>query len=894
MTRTTVLASLLSVLIVLTIGIVWSLQPDDPRLEEQARGTGAAADPMPLPAHAATTPTETTDSGSRSEAVPPATTAPPVPPDAPWVSIRAIDRATKAPVADATVHWVDDTSDAAMARTPGLNAVDQTILRANTEAFARRFGWRTTTDANGMARVSRNGWLTVTAATPGSYGELYIEPDLLAPADGFVVELAPDHRIVVQVVDDRGDPVADVSVALYARDIGRGTCAPGAWATKARTRAPDGIAILEHVQAERPPLHDPSEHPDDWRVCALPLVPGDFGAKVSIDDPPTEPVVLRLPTCGRVVVEPPRGPGVPDIGLLGAMLADATTHVGVGVGTARSDGTWLFPRVPIGRHYTAQSSSNSIGTLSFAGPTERDEEITVRLPLVPNRILLAARILGDDGQPVRDATIGMLVEGNRFHGNAWLRSDAAGRVLATWNELGTDDRFERLAFFRSAPVPGHGEIVPREVRVGLNELGDVLLTTRHPLVCSGRFVNLDGSSPREIEFEVEHRAAPDETGRAPEWDEATMLSIHHEENGRFAVLGTPPPGELRLVFPTSQQLPHDPVPFLIGTRDLEIAFETQLSLSASVLVPRDAPEFPIVAELVPTARPANVGEDDDRATIERENHHANAAGAGERRNLHWSTLRRGTYTLELRSWFDAEPIVRIPDVVVPPPASGDRRLEDIDLRGALRLLHVRMLDATGELAENAGGVAFLDGLAPGTSWRGFAYRDPEFALLVPKGPLALLFAGSRLPPRVLRADGEHLDVKFLPWSTLDLVIADIPPLPDGVRVIASLDAQDRREIHVHEQGDTNSSAELNDVPGSYVRIVDGRASLPIGDGPHTLSLGLAHANGRIALGLLEEELQVTATTPPPVVRVSPERWEWAIRSLLDDVAKDAERRRSGR
>lgn len=824
----------------------------------------------------------------RTDAAPAAPSTRPIPADAPWTTTRAIDHATKAPVAGAFVHWVDDTSNADLERARGLSAADETILRANTRAFAERFGWSTTTDGDGKARVTRNGWLTVVVEKDGVHGEVYIEPSLLAPHDGFVVELVPDRRIVVQVVDDRGDPAPDVLVGLYARQVGGRTNGPGQWAVKARTRAPDGIAILEHVQDLLPNVAAGDEPASDWRVFAMPLVPGEVGTEVSLDDPPREPIVLRLPTCGRVVVAT-HAFGIPPHSLCAASLSDSTTHIGVGPGSLRSDGSMLFSRVPIGREYLAQSGTYAIREATVAGPTARDQEVTVHLDPATDRLLLAVRLLGEDGRPAVDASVGMLVQGTGFQGNAWLRTDTDGRVLATWGERGDGDRIERIAFFRAEPA-GHGEIEPANLQPGLNDLGDVRLT-RDQLVCAGRFLDAGEPVEREVAFRVEH-LVPVPGQQDSDWFETRTLSIHRQRGGRFLVLGTPPSSELRLAF-EPWQLPHDPVPFRAGAKDLEIAIETAHALSASVLVPRDAPEWPVFAELIPqdtgVVSVPGASTEDEQAKTERTRRLANAEGQGERRNLHWDTVRRGTYTLEVRSWFDTEPPVRIPNVVVPPTGAGDRRLEDIDLRGVLHVLAVRVLAANGRADPDASGTVFAAGQPAGARWRGFNFGDAEFPLLVPRRPLDLLFVGHEHPPQTFRVDGDRLDVRLLPWPTVQIVIAEVPMLPAEVSVIASLYPVDRREIAVHEPLDTDTF-ELNAPPSAFVRVAGGRVDLPIGEGPHELSLGLRHANGRIQFGLMEQEVMVTANATPPVIRISAERWEDAIRSIQEAARADARKR----
>ena len=169
----------------------------------------------------------------------------PIPGDAEWITVTVVDKETKAPVAGALVRWFDDSSWSFLQEQQPLLPDERAWLAYDGERVADRAGWCTTADAGGKARIAVTQDTSVLAESEDRFGTLYLRSNTLEPAGGHLVELGPDRRLQIQVVDDGGTPCTDVLVALDALVNGE----DWGWSALARTQAPDGVATLRRLQA---------------------------------------------------------------------------------------------------------------------------------------------------------------------------------------------------------------------------------------------------------------------------------------------------------------------------------------------------------------------------------------------------------------------------------------------------------------------------------------------------------------------------------------------------------------------------------------------------------------------------------------------------------------------
>ncbi|HEU4417810.1 MAG TPA: hypothetical protein VFT55_02670, partial [Planctomycetota bacterium] len=536
---------------------------------------------------------------------------------------------------------------------------------------------------------------------------------------------------------------------------------------------------------------------------------------------------------------------------------------------ADADGQVRFPRVPLGRRYLAVT--DSIGTMraNFAGPLTSDQEVVVVLTPDRNDILLRGRIVDEERHPVKAQRFQVQARGPQFRSSSAFATDASGSFLVLLGPARADNRVDQLGF---VPVGREGvqkrvEAPPRELRIGVEDLGELVLGSG-ALLAAGHFRS--GGLPHEkrVSFWVERRDTT--TGRGERW-RRQQGTLNNQSEDRFEVRGTLPPATYRLRFHAEGCLPIEPVPFAVGATDLTVEIGVGHALAASVLLPEQTPESDLAAVLVP-ADPAG------KSTNARENAGRQPeahpwGGDGGRYNLQWNALPAGSYALELRLWTHASPLLTVPDVQVPSPAGGDARLVDLDLRSLVRVLRIELLDTNGKPLEEADGVAFPAGQNPQTEWLGYRIDDASQRLLVKPGPIEFIVAVEGHRPTPALATGDMLQVRLDAWPTMALTFPDLPALPPNVSLFASFEPTEKSALPYRSQGSSGNRGDLMHA-GSHVTVVDGKADVPIGDGPHTLRLGLRGNRRSTVLELPAR--QFLSTDGQARVVVPPEQWQKAL------------------
>jgi hypothetical protein len=805
-----------------------------------------------------------------------AATPVPLPEDASWIAITVVDKATGTPVPGATVHWFDYEIAQRLAQDAPLSQQQRSIVENDAELWAEQYGWHTTTDSLGVARVAIGDAATVVARCETRYGTLELQRNTIAPREGHRLLLAADAEVLVQVLDDRGAPAADVMITLAVYASNGDFEHMWNWAPIAATAAPDGIAHVRHLQTIASSRDAPADK--QWRVrTVLPGFP-DPGVSLSITEPPAEPIVLRLPPCGRVRARAEFA-GQPMYGLKSAYLDDAQDQEREEQGfaierLADADGWVRFPRVPLGRRYLAVT--DSIGTLraNFAGPLTADQEVVVVLTPDRNDILLRGRIVDEERHPVAAQRFQAQARGSQFRSSSVFATDASGNFLVLLGPARANNRVDQLGFVPLGRDGGQmqkrADAPPRELRIGVEDLGDLVLNGG-ALLAAGHFRSGGLPHQKRVSIWIERRDTT--TGKSERWRRQQGVMYNQTED-RFEVRGGVPPGTYRLGFQAEGCLPIDPVPFTVGATDLLVDIGIGHALAASVLLPEHTPETDLTAVLV-RSEPAGV------VTTA----HASAGrgpvahpwgGEGGRFNLQWNALPAGSYALELRLWTHASPLHTVPDLQVPPPPGGDPRLVDVDLRSLVRVLRLELLDADGKPLENVDGVVFPAGQNPQAEWLGYRIDDASSKLLVKPGPIEFIVAVEGHRPTPALATGDLLQVRLDAWPTIALTIADVPALPAKVRLFASFEPTEKSELAWRSQADSGNRHDLLHSRRS-VTVADGKADVPIGDGPHTLRLRLQGNRRAIALELPAR--QFLSTDGQARVVVPPEQWPKALEMM---------------
>jgi protocatechuate 3,4-dioxygenase beta subunit len=778
----------------------------------------------------------------------------PFPDDAVWTEVRVVDKATGEPVPEATVTWTDQTTDERFAKDPGLSQEERTWLRRDPERLSLRFGWQATSDRAGRVAVHVTERTLVLARREARYGSLRLQQNIIPPRDGHRIEIEPDIEVLVQVLDARGQPASGMPIGIAQKDA-RGRWAQQMQWPQSMTRAPDGIAALRHLQEWRADTLAQGNKAVEWRVRTLLPAHDDPGAAFSIDAPPAEPIVLRLPPCGVVraraelhgvalttvkSVSLSESRSSPDRGNQNWMMRRATLSRPV------DDQGWAtFDHVPLGGTYRASASAMSAYlSHEFNGPMTEEQVATVVMSLADEQILLTGRLLDEAKAVLADQEFTLQLRQQYSDTSTTFRSDVHGRFLLFLGPSAKDvPRLERVCIVWRAPGSVlQADLGKRNFRSGLQEAGDIVLQAGQ-LVVAGRLVSGDGPCKLKVQPSVERREGVEGKPDA-RWRRQRDLQFQRDDEGHFEFRGEAEPGRYRLTCSSNSHLPVEPIEFALGTKDVVVNIDAGSALAASVLLPKDSPEG-LRASLVRDGGPTST-EPQNWRTGDRFVAYPWQHGEG-RYQLQWGSIAPGTYTLQLQLWCDKEPLASIADVQVPAPKGGDGRLVDIDLRSSVRINTVRLFDQNGQPIAAYEGALFPVGQDPEKTWLGYDIQGAKSAMLVRPQPLDLLVAKRGYRPLQIRCAGQTTDAKLDPWPTVEIVLDGPPELPKETTLHARLTPRDLREAPYRTMGNEGDRSELMTVPHSTVRVEQGRARVPIGDGPHDATFSVSGKRRSVGL-----------------------------------------------
>lgn len=777
---------------------------------------------------------------------------PPIPTDARWIEVTVVDAATQVPVPEAEVAYLNRTARE-VADDTVLPHAEQVRCREDDEVFALRFGWRTRADARGVARVHLGEWTTVFARAGERLGKKHLEPHDPAPPEGHRIELRPDRTLRVRVVDSAGAPVVGAEVILETFDA---LGADGDHRDTRETLAPDGIAVVAHTQDLRRQEHDAQDGiTSGWRV-RLELFGVELpGVTFDPQAPPAEPVTLAMPGQGRIRVgtvafgQPVTGHGP------GLQWFLRGGHHTVSVcGVRDGPGFALFSPVALHQTFVATACGGAVKR-QFAGPKAPGELVEVVLEPDADSVFVRGSVLATDGRPLTDAFVGCSLSGAVRDDDRSLQTDGAGRFLLWVGARAAAEHVHMRLQQRTAEGPLAATAGPLPMTSGVHDVGNLLLRPL-PLVVSG--VCIEGG--REC----------DQVGwlhiqgwQAGTWQRCEDL-FERCDGARFAVHGTVAPGRLRLrCLREGARSPW--VEFEAGATDLVVPMTSDGVLAANVQLPASAPGA--VRALVFREPDPNAPRD-AAATLLEEDHLESADG--ERVVRRWHVPQPGTYALEFRLWSDEEPLLRIAGIELPAPAGGDPRLAAIDLRDLVEQLTLEPRDATGARLPEPEVIRVLPfGRPAAADWPRFDGYGVTATTLVRRGGADLWVAVSGFRPQVVRGARGHVTVPLAPWPEVELRIEVPASLPGGTTVFARLVPVDTTSVE---------HPELATCPDWGHAIVDGRARLPIGDGPHQVMVGLTRGNRSETIAI-DGPASVLASPVPVAIRIQQASWQEALAKL---------------
>ena len=784
-----------------------------------------------------------------------------IPADAIWVDVHVV-QASGSAAAAADVVWLDATTWQRMQALRDPPA----WTWSDAERAARTWGWRTHSDAAGVARVHLAAGTTVFARDGSRYGKLQLDEP--PPNDGYRLELVEDRTLLVQVLDGNGAAAAgaDIAVDRYGADGALVHSDEPAAAT-----AEDGIARLLHLQEWRERVRA-----NQWRVRLFLRGYSDPGVAFDPDAPPTAPIVLRLPACGSVKARVELGGrpvrSIDSVGLYVGALDDERQQQSARI--ADPDGWVRFRRVALGASFVAFARlDDGMIQRECAGPAVAGQEVTVVLTVPDDYVVLVGRVVDERREPVRDAELSLgyviaYVDVGTSTG-ASLQTDAQGGFQLLLGKPLDAERLEKLKIEmkRANAAPLRAAVAPRPLQPGVQDVGTLVLEAE-AIVVAGWFRDGQQPYPREVGFTVERvqeRTDPDRGSRIT-WEPVDDLTTRQGPDGAFEVRGIAGPGRYRLTFGGIVHLPVAPVEFAPGATGLVVQIAPGLPLTATVLLPPDLP-WGLLARLRPDTA-AELPDGDARARLDDRYASEPSDLQADRAQLRWCSLPPGSYTLEFSLWAERQPLLAIHGIELTPSAAPDPRLLDIDLRDRLTTLALRLVDPDGT-ANARSGLVFPMPQDPAVDWLAYEVRAGRLRMPVRPGPIDLVVAVWGFRPREVRGARGEVTVAPDRWPEVELLIDAALQLPAGLTLSVSLQGSEpEARGRFLTRGSSGYRDEYFRPPQSGTEGREGRVSLPIGDGPHRLVVVLRRgdtepesADQRRA----DHERAITGVTPATVV-----------------------------
>lgn len=480
------------------------------------------------------------------------------------------------------------------------------------------------------------------------------------------------------------------------------------------------------------------------------------------------------------------------------------------------------------------------------------------MELANQAVVLRGRVLQPDGTPLDTKKVAphLSYGMTRLSGSGSLRCDAESRFLMVFDpraasgEAGSTkvhlDKFEVQAEVDGMRV--QAKLEPRDLQIGVNDLGDVQLQAE-PLVCAGRLVGyVAGRGRTNLVVEV-GRSSKNDLRWHPEYAYRSRLA----DDGTFAVYGSQPSERLRMTVVSSHLLPVAPVEFARGQRDLTIVVEDGAALELDCLLPAGGSLEELALMLrggpadasAPPENPAGGARRPDprRARLERR--------SDEKVRALWGGLPAGTYTLCVELPGHGAALYERPGLVLPLPADASQA--PIDLRECMRWVQVdlRLADGGPLPRQRWALLPQPQPLTDGAVWGGTAQFTTRGQLLLGRSVRELLVAGEGFVPQRVVVDGDAVLVAMRPWQQLELALAPGTALPEGTAVLVSLASSSERPRNTRYRLSGSSGALERllapDRQQSQASFVDGRATLPIGDGVHRLVTSLQLGNHSLPL-----------------------------------------------
>jgi len=508
------------------------------------------------------------------------------------------------------------------------------------------------------------------------------------------LRLNPIELLAIKVVDGAGHPVEHAPVSLRTRS---------GFFTQDLMREltdQDGIARLKLFDLLKTMLAQ-----EGVFAALLVLTPEPVEVAIDFLKLPEEPPVLVLPEVGQVEVRvvDEEGKASQEDYLVDLAIIDPTQvrsdtsgpghwedpldHI-----TAKTHrGIAPFPLVAFDQHLKVAAVSmdgERKAEVLGPGPVRGGGKISFTLaPKIESPILIG-RVVNTEGMVGRNLNLESKLEsqsnGNRSSSTSQLRTDEDGRFRMVleekWNGDGTRALILGMKATKRKPR--------RELRVELNrtfgpgehELGDLVLEVP-PLLASGVIFGADEHPLPGANVRPEIKTYYGKGQENFYWNGIWNLQTDARKDGSFEIRGSVEAGEYRLLISDDEHLAtyQD---IVLGQAGIQIHLDPAIIVVGRLLLDPEIDPESILVQLIrpenPNTGPRSIGSDLDKTG-----------------GYSLDGQEAGTASLRVLSRVLGEELYRVDSLSL--QGSGEQKIQDIDLRGRLTAITLRVVDEKGTL-----------------------------------------------------------------------------------------------------------------------------------------------------------------------------------------------------
>ncbi len=653
-----------------------------------------------------------------------------------------------------------------------LSEEDMRAVRRGDIEFYRKHGTVLKTNAKGKCQLPLNKHGQRVIVT---FEDLYVS-SFVGPKDlAVTARLKQDHTLVIQVRDAAGGAAEGVKV------IGHHELPHG----------PQSYQFGKSNAAGQFSLHHTQDYAENGQGQSMSVHAKGVGAEsetVEVDllSARNVHVSLSMPRAGTITFELLDEAGKPfdQSGYEPPTIGVATHDTKPGRRDAYksmnenrlafgTDSRAVIRYVALDKFYTAFLHNLIKYPLIGKGPTTSTPDITVPIVVPSDAIIFKGRVVNTDGEPLAGESLYLVYRHRNGMGGQTSTTGDDGEFLIPMIHLEAGKEVQLSGLIRSAGKPTlsfrHQE--PWMVTKGRNDIGEIAFA-QSPVLLTGQLIVPPAlESTQQIWWQIELH-------NGKRWTEQSEFETLWHKDRRFEVRGEATEGSrLKLVFQQGAYLPLEPLEFSAGTKDIEITLAAAGSVTATFLLDDLVHKPALRVRLEPEAP---VDEKDPRQRMRwmtGSSHHLHSIGKG-RLQAAWKGLESGRYTLTMECYGASQPLVSIAGIQVCDGGVLDPRLKDIDLRGRLRKLEIRLIDEQGQAFTQEKTVVYLVS-GDDTEWNGYRPKNGKVKVsVVDSARIRVLAKGHTL----LVEDGVSTDreivVKRAP--AIRFAVKWPSPLPEGI------------------------------------------------------------------------------------------------------------------